>query len=35
MKKAYVDVMCWQTNPKTFENQSHLVDFFGNNCQGK
>jgi hypothetical protein len=31
MKKAYLDVMCWQTTPKTFENQSHLVDFFGNN----
>jgi hypothetical protein len=27
MKKAYLDVMCWQTTPKTFENQSHLVDF--------
>jgi hypothetical protein len=35
MKKAYLDVMCWQTTPKTFENQCHLVDFFGNNCQGK
>jgi hypothetical protein len=35
MKKAYLDVMCWQTIPKTFENQSHLVDFFGNNPQGK
>jgi hypothetical protein len=25
MQKAYLDVMCWQTTPKTFESQSHLV----------
>jgi hypothetical protein len=35
MIKAYLDVMCWQTSPKMFENQSHLVDFFGNYCQCK
>jgi hypothetical protein len=28
MKKSYLDVMCWQTTPKTFENQSHLVVSF-------
>ncbi len=35
MKKAYLDVMCWQTTPKTFENQSHLVDFFWKQSAGQ
>jgi hypothetical protein len=33
MKKAYSDVMCWQTTPKPILNQSHLVDFFWKQLQ--